>query len=80
MEFIEEPPWYSDMGELELWDLPALSEYLTRKPPEFPLFRSVDLELRLNESFDNEDLAEALSLELSVLKDAGLLRMFCDEM
>ena len=80
VEFIEEPPWYSDMGELEMWDLQALGEYLTREPAEFPLLRSVDIELRLTQSYDNEDLAEALLLEPSALKAAGLLRMFCDEM
>ncbi|KAI1782839.1 hypothetical protein LXA43DRAFT_386584 [Ganoderma leucocontextum] len=80
VELAEEPPWHNDMGDFETWDLHALGEYLTREPAEFPSLRSVRIVLMLYLADDNDELAEILLTELSSLKDAGLLRVFCDEM
>ncbi|KAM5540169.1 hypothetical protein V8D89_006309 [Ganoderma adspersum] len=73
-------PWHRNSGDFETWDLHALAAYLTREPAAFPSLRSVGFELTLFECVDNEELAEILLPELSALKDAGLLRVFCDEM
>ncbi|KAI1784825.1 hypothetical protein LXA43DRAFT_190579 [Ganoderma leucocontextum] len=80
VELAEEPPWHNGMGDFETWDLHALGEYLTREPAEFPSLRSVRIVLMLYLADDNDELAEILLTELSSLKDAGLLRVFCDEM
>ncbi len=33
----EEPPWHTDIGDFEIWDL---VEYLTREPAKFPSVRN----------------------------------------
>ena len=80
VELAEDQPWHRNSGDFETWDLRALAAYLTREPPPFLSLRSVGIELTLHECVDNEQLAEILLPDMSALKDAGLLRVFCDEM
>lgn len=78
---VEEPPWNSEFGNIDIWDLEVLSEYHTgAKPTKFPSLHGIAIQLRLRKFNENEELAEILLQKLSALKDAGLLHVFCDNM
>ncbi|PIL34456.1 hypothetical protein GSI_03232 [Ganoderma sinense ZZ0214-1] len=80
VELVDDVHWRYPTGGFGTWDLNVLAAYLTRKPVEFPALRSVAIELRMVFPDDNENLEKVLLQELSPLKDAGLLCIFCDDM